>query len=493
MAKESKERILNYTFKSHRPYKHQVGALKKALDLDKATALFMEPGTGKTRVAIDFTGINHLEGKINKVLVICPNVAIEVWVDQIAEYLPSMIERQVIPLSSDNIGSVNRRKEVLNGNRKVNCLTYCIVNYDVIANQQRLTDEGKVQVVKRMKDAILKWRPDMVILDESHYIKHATSARTRAILSIGARSKYRMALSGTPITNSPMDIFSQFKFLDPSIFGTRWVPFKHRYGVYGGFGGFKLLKYKHLDEMSTLAHKIAFEATKDDMDLPGASEPQLIKIPMSAKTKAIYDKMEKEMIVQVDELGNKATAAITLTKVIRLRQITGGFVRVDGRDIPIGDHEKLDALKELLTDYVKEAGYKVVIFATFKWEQQAIMDLCGKLGIQAIRDTGGKEARKRFQQDPKCKVFVASLSRTGIAVNELVAAHIGIFYSLDHFSDHFTQAKDRLHRPGQTHHVTYQVLALKGTVDVDIFKALTTNKEIADYVTYRIKRRGGRI
>jgi SNF2 family DNA or RNA helicase len=484
MAQQSKELILNYTFRKNRPYPHQVRALKRALDLDKAIALHMEPGTGKTRVAIDFTGIKHLQGLVNKVLIVCPNVAIEVWQDQIHDYLTKKIKRNVIPLSKKDVGSVEKRIEELRKHRKVSVLTYIIVNYDVIY---------------KMRDYIRQWRPDVIVLDESHYIKHHYSDRSRALHSLGNTARWKMTLSGTPITNSPLDIFSQFKFLDPSIFGTRWNSFKHKFAVYGGFGGFKLLKYKDLDKMSELASGIAFEATKDEMDLPAVSEPQLVRVPMDTSTKKIYDVMEKEMIVEVDGLGNKATAAIILTKLIRLRQICGGFLRTEitneegvviaRKDLPVGKQEKLAALKELLADHVLEGGYKVVIFASFVWEQQAIYELCGKMGIKALRDKGSKEERKIFQKDPQCKVFIVSLSKGGIAVNELVAAHIGIFYSLDHFSDHFTQAKDRLHRPGQTHNVTYQVLALKGTVDEDIFKALTTNKEIADYVTFRMKKR----
>jgi len=484
--------IKSYKFRNTLPYPHQVRALQKALDLNKSIALFMEPGTGKTRVAIDFIGIKHQSAGIRKVLVIAPNVALGVWQDQIDEYLPRVIDRQVVLLNKD-LGTVKERIEELKTLKKVDRLTFVLVNYDVIADQTRFTSMGIPELKKGMKDFLKRWKPEMVILDESHYIKKSTSSRSRAIHSLASVPKWKMCLSGTPITNSPLDLFSQYKFLNSGIFGTRWTDFKNRYARYGGFGGFKLLGYRNTDRLSQRAHLIAFEATKKEMDLPGKLPPQIIKIPMSVKTRKLYDDMETKFIAEVEELGKKATAAIILTKMIRLRQITGGFVRVvedDGskEDVGIGT-EKLDALGELLNSHCKEGGYKVVVFAVFKWEGAHIKALCDKMGIKATLDVGNKADRVRFRDDKKELVYIVPISTGGIAVNELVAAHIGIFYSIDHSSDHIIQAMDRLDRPGQTVPVTYQFLTLKGTIDTVMYNAFVENKSIADEVVYHIRRR----
>lgn len=483
--------IKAYRFKKFLPYPHQVRALQRALDLDKSIALFMEPGTGKTRVAIDFAAIKHVNSNLNKVLVICPKVAMSVWEDQVKEFLPSAIARRTLILD-DSWGTVADRIRVIQSLESFDGLTFVMVNYDVITDVTR-TVKGELVTYPGLKEDLRKWKPDMIILDESHYIKKSSSGRSRAVHSLSATPRWKMILSGTPITNSPMDLFSQFKFLDSNVFGTRWGEFKRRYAIYGGYGGFQLIRYRNLDRLQARAHTISFEATKDEMDLPDKLPPQVIKIPMSNKTKNLYEKMDKEFIAEIEEMGRKATAAIILTKMIRLRQITGGFVRVtneDGsiEDVPIGT-EKLDALGELLNIHCKEGGYKVVIFAVFKWEVAQIKALCDKLKIPAIKDEGLKADRVRFRDDSKIKVYIVPLSKGGIAVNELVAAHIGIFYSLDHSSDHIVQAMDRLHRPGQSKNVLYQFLAVKGTIDVKIYNAFVENKNIADELIYDIRGR----
>lgn len=474
MAKDAKSLILGHTFKSNRPYRHQVRALHKALTLDKGCALMMEPGTGKTRVAIDFAAIKHMNSGLDKVFVVAPKIALGVWEDQIDEYLTTKIDRQVITLSKEDIGTVDDRINELRGHRKVDRLTFVLVNYDVIY---------------KMKQAIIRWSPKFVVADESHFIKNYTSHRSRAMHSIGATTRWRMALSGTYITNSPLDVFSQFKFVDSSLFGTRWTDFKSEFAIYGGFSGFKLLRYKNLDKMQEMVATRGFSATKDEMDLPPRTI-QPLHVDMDAKTRKIYKQMEKEMVAELDEMGNKATAAIILTKILRLSQITGGFTKrsSDGEWVSVGT-EKVKAVRELLEQYVIEGGNKVVIFHRFKPEEKAVVELCQSMGIGVIADRGLKEDRKRFQTDSKYQVYVVSLSRGGIAVNELVAANIGIFYSLDSSSDHWIQALDRLHRPGQVNNVFYPHLLMRGTIDEDIFEALNDNKEIADYVMHKMRRR----
>lgn len=473
MVREPRSLILNHTFKSRRPYHHQVRGLYKALTLDRATALMMDPGTGKTRITIDFAAIKHMNEGLDKVLVVCPKVALGVWEDQIEEYLTTKIDRQVITLSKEDVGSVDDRVVKLAQYRKVDKLTFVLVNYDVIY---------------QMSGAFKKWKPNLIIADESHYIKKATSDRSRGMHSLGPHARWKFILSGTPITNSPLDIFSQFKFLNPTVFGTRWTQFKYEYAVYGGYGGFKLLKYKNLDRLGDKIDTIAFKATIDELDLPDKTI-QPIRINLSPKARRVYDQMERERIAEINELGDKATAAIILTKILRLSQITGGFVKNQEGEWMQTGNDKLSATRELLEQYAVEGGHKVVVFTRFKPEEKAVKDLCTSMGIGVIADKGLKEDRKRFQKDRECKVFIVSLARGGLAVNELVAADIGLFYSLDSSSDHWIQALGRLHRSGQTRHTFFPHLLAKDTIDEDIFKALNENKDVADYVLHRMRRR----
>lgn len=482
MAEKPEDLIKQYKFRKPLPFKHQVKALLKALELDKSIGLFMVPGSGKTRVAIDFCGIKAEQGYVTKVLIICPKVAIPVWEDQIEEYLPRRIDREVIQLSKDEVGSIEDRiqklREVKEANKKSARLTFVIVNYDVIYN---------------MKGPFNSWQPDVIVADELHFIKHHNSDRSRAVHSLGARARWKLGLTGTPITNSPFDLFSQFKFLDTSIFGTRWTDFKYRYGVWGGFSGFTLRRYKNLEELSDKAGKITFETGRDELDLPPVMS-QIIRVKPTKKTLKHYNKMEKDFILKFKN-GEISNAKIILTQIMRLAQISGGFVRVQPdpienpqikEDKQIGS-EKLDALKGLLESHVIASEEKVVIFARFKWEQRMIYELCEKMKIEAHLDDGDPVMRKRFLNNPELKVFIIPLAKGGIAVNEMVAARIGIFYSLDTSSDHITQAMGRLDRTGQTRNVLFQFLLMEDTIDQDIYNSFIGNKDLAEMIATRWK------
>lgn len=481
--------IKSYKFKKVLPYPHQVRALQRALSL-KSTALFMEPGTGKTRVAVDFIGIKHQSVGIQKVLVVCPKVALGVWQDQINEYLPRGIKRNVVILDN-SWGSIKDRIAEAKNHKKVDCLTFFLVNYDVLADQKRWDFDGNITVREGMRNILKKWRPDVIILDESHYIKKHSSARSRAIHTLSSVPKWKLILSGTPITNSPLDLFSQYKFADDRIFGTRWASFRNKFAIMGGFGGHQVMGIKNKEKLRKRMQLISFECTKKELNLPGKLPSEIVRIPMTPKTRKLYDQMEKEMIIELEELGKKATATIILTKLIRLRQIAGGFVRVTNEDltkedVPVGT-EKLDALRELLDIHCKAGGYKVVVFAQFKWEVAQIKSVCDRISVPAIVDRGLIEERRRFRDDKTTMVYIVPLSMGGISVNELVAAHIGIFYSLNYSSDKIIQAMDRLDRIGQTEPVFFQFLAMDKSIDLTMVRSFVENKSIADEVTYGVK------
>lgn len=444
-------------------YKHQEKALAKALKLNSSTALLMEPGTGKTRVVIEFCEVKAKKEGLRKVLVVAPLGVLSTWEDEIETWLT--LPRSVIRLT----GSVKERKAKLKelSRKKPDRLTFILVNYEVII---------------KLKEELKAWGPQCIVADEMHYIKHHTAGRSKVLHYLGPYARWRFGLTGTPITNSPLDVFSQYKFLDPKIFGTRWTAFKYTYAVWGGFGGFKLLRYKNLNKLQKKVHSIAFQCGKEELDLPDRTD-QIIRVYPSPKTVRIYKQMAEEFIAEIEEMGTVATASIILTKMLRLSQITGGFVKDEnGQEIAIG-REKLDVLRDLLISYVVE-GEKVVIFARFRWELAQIKKLCNELGIKSVvfGRKGGDEAKKQFKEDPSIKVFISQIASGGIGINELVAAHIGIFYSLDYSSDHLTQAKDRLHRPGQKQNVLYIYLLMDRTLDMQIYRRLQSHQNLADII-----------
>jgi len=423
----------------------------------------MEPGTGKTRVVIDFVGIKYMQGRIKTVFIVGPVASLYVWEDEIKKWLPKRIPREVHVLD----GPTTDRQEFLKSIRRYEPegVLFVITNYDVIY---------------KLRDYVKNWQPDLVVADEMHMISHHSSQRSRAMHSIGALVKYRMGLTGTSVDENPLDIFSQYKFVNPRVFGTRWVPFKNKYALWGGFGGFRLLKYQNLDHLTRVIHSLAAVATKDDdLNLPERRD-QVIRVKMGVKTARVYKDMEKEFVSYIEELGVKATASIILTQMMRLSQITGGFVNAEQEDgtrkeVPVGT-EKLDVLEDLLLSHKRK---KVVIFARFKWELRKIAELCDKLKISYILNIKGDEWMT-YQSNPKVKIFISQISK-GISM-DLTSASIAIFYSLDYSAKHLIQAKDRVHRTGQSKPVLYQYLIMDNSIDREVYKRLQRKRSLASSI-----------
>ena len=459
-----------------KPFQHQKKALKVSIDSDYY-AYLMDPGTGKTKTAIDYIGCRYLRDGHTKVLVICPASVIGVWEEQIEEHLPPSIKRKVFRLEG------MRRHSIITENKSCPVLTIFLISYDTMW---------------RTKKPILKWKPQGIICDESHYIKSPTSARSRGVHSLTKVSQWRLILTGTFIANSPLDSYSQMKFLDPAIFPMSWTKFKERYAVWVNIKGQrwkKLKRYKRLKELNQkiMAHAIKVEKDKA-LDLPKRIDI-MVPVEMTQKAWKAYNTMKKDKILKFKQ--GKAKAELMVTELIRFQQITSGFVVVETgeydkndkpirREVNIHD-EKIKALIELINIHLAYKE-KIVVFCQFKWEIKQIQALLTKHKIDhATLDGATKgrvrdDIRRRFQSGTGPKVIVANIAAGGIGIT-LTAANVAIFYSLSNSLTHYLQARDRLHRPGQHRPVTYYHLLVKGSIDEKIMKVNKEKKNLADLVT----------
>lgn len=463
---------MTYKFYRKKPYAIQLRALEKALELDASCALWMDPGTGKTRVVIDFCGMKYEEGRMRHVLVVGPLASLRVWEDEIKNWLPRRIPRRVIRLDLLD-GRAQEKAELISSLPLSSDLTFLLVNYDMIGRRVRKSS----RYITPIRDAIKTWYPDVIVADESHLIKHHTSRRSKAMDSLARLPHWRFCLSGTPITNSPLDVFAQYRFLDGTIFGRNWGNFKYRYALWGGFGGFKLLRYMNQEELAVKLNSIAVRATIDELGLETPVEQPLFVVP-TQRTMNQYKKMEKQFLLWLEQAGTYATAGIVLTQLLRCSQITGGFVRdVNGEDIPVGT-EKLRMLEDLLNTYAKEGGEQIVVFARFRWELAQIESLCQKMKLPYVRFNDESDAQS-FGSDPNIKVFVSQIAKGGISINDLVVSRIGIFYSMDYSSDHIRQAEGRLHRSGQTKKPLFLFLLMNKTLDLSMWKAYRDRRDLA--------------
>ena len=450
-----------------KPFRHQILAYNVGLVLP-ATALLMEQGCGKTLTAIAIAGRRFLRGEVKRCLVVAPASVVPVWPMEFERHadFPHDVQALEGPV-------VKRKKTLTTWKPDPFTLQVAVTNYEA---------------TWRMTKELAAWGPDLIICDESQRIKTPGAKQSKALHTLGARARFRMILTGTPVTNNPTDFFSQYKFLDPSIFGNNFYAFRNRYCVMGGYQNYEIVDYKNLEELVDKAHRIAVRVTKAEaLDLPPTVD-QTLYCDLEPQARRVYKDMVAQSVAELEE--GTVTAANVLTRLLRLSQITGGFTRIDeDEDAPPVEvsKAKLVLLSETLEDLL-DAGKKVVVFARFIPEIRAIESILERKGIGYVTITGETkdrgEAVRRFQEHEGVRVFVGQIQtvREGLT---LTAADTAIFYSLDFSYANYEQAKARIHRIGQRNTCTYIHLVARKTVDERIMKALEEKRNIADLVVDR--------
>lgn len=488
-----------YRFK-RKPYKHQVLALKKLLSTGFGGALLMEPRTGKTKVAIDYIGIQHMRGEVNRVLVIGPVVAIEVWKQQLKDNLPLPYRLTIWDRKGRKFQDLPRYgKDILD---------IVIMNYDAFSTpgewriHKRGPDKGKPFLDKdgqqmrsttaggryEMKKRIKLWQPHLIILDESHRIKSPSAKKSTAIHSLGPLADYRMLMTGTVVTKSKRlyDVYSQWVFLNPERFaGMNFSEFKTRYGRWIAQDHYsKWLGARNEKELHTKVHLDSFSITREECyDLP-ALTTQIIPVPLQESAK-LYDQMAEDMVAQI-HTGEITEASIRLVQALRLQQITSGFTKTapsleypTGHIVQVGN-EKLRMIESRLEDLM-EMDEKVVIGALFKYDIAKLQEVGKRLGVptfviqgstkQSIRDAAPRE----FAKVSGGAIFIGQPAAAGEAI-DLSCASILQWYSLPSSWVNFRQFSDRIalsEKP--TFHEFYLAA---GTVDFLKYETLQEDGDI---------------
>lgn len=445
------------------PFQHQVAAFNMALMMPNC-ALLMEQGCGKTMTAIAAAGRRHQKGEIRRVLIVAPASVVPVWPKEFESHADFPFEVKALE------GSTQQRVKVLQGWKPdPNRLQAAAINYEA---------------TWRMEEALADWRPDMIICDESQRIKTPGSRQSKAMARLGTIAKYRMILTGTPVSQGPLDFYSQYRFLDRNIFGTSFWAFKSKFALTGGYENKQIIGYQNLGELVQKAHRIAFRCRKVDcLDLPEQID-QTLYCDLGKEARRVYEQLVKESVAELSS-EQIVAAPNVLSRLLRLSQLTGGYLRVEDTTTLI-DKAKMTLLGETLDDLI-EAGKKVVIFARFIPEIEAIAKMLEKKKLQygLIYGATKMDARgnmvEAFQTNPEVKVFVAQIQTAGLGIT-LHAADTAIFYSLDYSFANYDQCRARIHRIGQKNNCTYIHLVARNTVDGKVLAALAEKKSLADQV-----------
>lgn len=493
-----------YKFKK-KPYKHQVLAIKKLLKNGYGGALLMEPRTGKTKVAIDYTAILHEFFGVNRVIVVGPVVAIEVWKDQLAENMPVPYRLTIWDKRGRKKSKDERTLHYKLPEYGKNILDIVVMNYDAFSTPGRYRRDRKTGGVIQdkagnklrsksrggrydIKRAIQRWQPQMIILDESHRIKSPSAKKSTALHSLGPIADYRLLLTGTVVTKSKrlFDIYSQWKFLNPDRFGEMtFSDFKHEYGRWLARDKYeKFVGPRNESKLHRMIHKDAFSITREECyDLPKMTT-QIIPVPLEESAQA-YDQMAEDMVARI-HTGEITEASIRLVQRLRLQQITSGITKTSpspqyptGRLVAIGE-EKLRSIADRLEDLM-EADEKVVIGALFKADILRLINLGKKLGVPTFAIHGGVKQKdrapipKQFSKVSGGAIFIGQPAAAGEAI-DLSAASILQWYSLPSSWVNFRQFSDRIalsEKP--TFHEFYLA---QGTVDFMLYETLMEDGDI---------------
>ena len=427
----------------------------------KSVAILAEMGTGKTLISIGIAGQLYLKNEIKKLLIVAPLSITRVWEEEFAKFADFEYQATVLE------GSSKKKNEELR-NLFGNKLQVAIINYESCW---------------RMEKEIAEWKPDMIICDESSKIKNPQAKQSKALHRLGKLSKHNIILTGTPVTNTPLDFFSQYKFLDENIFGGSYYSFRARYAVMGGYGNHQVVGYKNLQELTEKAHKIAFRITKKEaLDLPEQVDTTRY-VELEPTSRAIYNQVERDSYAELDK-GEIVTRNV-LTKLLRLSQITGGYITSDYTDMAEQiSSAKINALEDIVDECI-DANKKLVVFARFIPEIDAITKMLNKRKIKYALIRGDVKDRAgevdKFQNDKETKIFIGQLQTTGMGLT-LTASDTAVFYSLSYNFADYEQAKARIHRIGQKNTCTYIHLIAKNTIDEKVMEALSKKKNIADLV-----------
>jgi len=451
-------------------YSHQIDMLKFALKHPKCCFL-AEMGTGKTRPAI-LAYYNRKKRGLNKpCLIVAPATVLYNWQNEI-EAVKKNLTSVVL------YGSFSKREELL-------CTEadFYIINYDYL--------------LKFEKQLISK-NFGMLIVDELTYVKHHTALRTKALRSISKDIPYRLGLTGSPITNTPMDVFSEMLIIDPSLFGTQFYAFRNIY-FYNLGRNFPVWKPKEhkLREIADKVSTISIMFRKEDcLDLPPVVFEQRF-VEVTPKIAKAYDDMNKRLIVELDELGSTASVNIVLTKIMRLAQITSGFIKSDdGYIFQIDTSPKIKELMRMLESELY--GRKVIVWCRFIHTIETLVALLEKEGYNPAVLYGKTKDKQgaidKFQNDESCKVFVGQIG-IGFGFN-LTASNIMIYIENDFSVENRIQTLARNNRIGQTSDkLTVIDLVVDKSIDTYMLKMFQKNMSVAEimYGIINKKHKEGRL
>lgn len=471
------------------PYQHQRIGVEKLVE-NPYFFITDDPGAGKSKQVIDAAQVLHQQGVINRVIILAPAAVVDVWIDEDLGELRKHLWNNTNNLVSRYHGKISQWRTGTPDNE----LKWIVSNYEFLRSKERLQRLMQCGGPKTL-----------LVCDESSAVKGWLTQQTKAVRKLRKKCGRVILLNGTPISNSPADLFSQGNILSPTILEcTSRTHFRSRYGVLGGWMNKQVVKWTNLEDLQQrFAPFVLRRLKKDCLDLPEKLPPVTFTVPLTKKTWGYYTEMRDEMVAWLN-VDHVSAATVAITKIMRLSQITSGFIGgvedLEGNNIPgakeIG-REKLDFLLQWWMDQLGEdPNFKLLVWCRFKPELMRLLD-CVRLATPEVEIgslVGGQKKEDRLrvlhllhpETAPPGPVFVGGTYGTGSKGLNLSACHTVFNMSYDYSLEKHIQSEDRVHRPGQVNPVSYYDLMATGpdgqrTIDHGILKIRRNKENIADF------------
>jgi SNF2 family DNA or RNA helicase len=461
---------------------HQKRGIERAKEIPNLALLF-DAGTGKTLTTIRILADKYnAQKRVMKTLIVAPVIVLDNWKREFAKFCPKLPQERIF---------------ILHGNKKDKILQDILSSKEgnniVVTNFETLLNE-------KVRNQLLNWKPEIMIIDESQRIKNPQSKRTKYAIALSDVTRHNFILSGTPILNSPMDIFSQYRALDKgATFGKNFFSFRATYFYDANAGMPSHVHFpdwrprrEMMDHLNSKIYSIAERAIKSEcLDLPDLVKTK-IYVELSPAQRKVYTELKNDFVSYVE--SSAVVADLAITKALRLQQIVSGYVKLeDDREMTFEETDRIKALSELLEDLAP--SNKIIVWAVFKQNYAAIRRVCEALKIKFVEATGETPVKTKFanvdafNNDPSVRVFIGHPGALGVGINLTAASH-SIYFSRTFSLENQLQSEARNFRGGSIdlHSKITQIdLIAKNTVDEDVVAALERKENVAEAILRTIK------
>lgn len=455
-------------------YKHQKEAISFVINNDGCGALFHDPGLGKTRTGLEIYRHYKIAKPKLRLLVVCPlSLVNSAWGEDINKFT----QFSYVPFKE--LKKVKTVPDIV------------VVNYEALISKKNLP------VIQS-----LIWKYHfMCILDESSRLKNNKSVTTKTLLKLAEHFDYRIIASGTPMPNSEVELWGQMNFIEPELLHKSFYAFRNTY-FHLERNGIKRLgnRYMSKDELREIfsegwKYAITDESRQELMDeinpythwvkkaealdLPEKID-EIREVTLSAQERRAYKEMEDLLITEID--GVEVTAQIALTKLMKLRQVTAGFLYSEhGKPLPIGKSSKIKELENVLEELGKQ---QVIIWVQFHHEVREIEKLIReKFGSVVTLYSGTKDREDSINKFKNSEAqYLIAHPRSAAHGLTFINCSAMVFFSLDYSYEAHAQARDRIHRIGQKSSCLYVYLVASNSIDGELLKVLQRKQSLQDVV-----------